>query len=248
MGLKCSWDANDYGFPPFIVEGFIIIPCDYSWCADAAAEYFKLAAPDIAPRDTGYLASSINADGWGERVETWTNCEYAQYPEFGTWCQGAQPYYRPTIYDTFCLWWEWCNEEAADAAAAADAEAEAEGAFEAEEEWEREQRAQPGGEVGGWEEAYGVSLLTNSDVPVLPRDGRIIVGGGGAQAASMVFQGAAMFGQAIGDYFMGVNSFTGTFMGIGAMALAWPIALGVFALFNSLFPPQEFDYPDVKIT
>ena len=96
MGLYCDFDIiNDYGF----IEStpiFEIYP-DYSDGCQAFVDTFLQMANEFVPVDTGYLKSTLDAGTDGVWCYAETICEYAQYPEYGTWCQSAQPYFEPAI-------------------------------------------------------------------------------------------------------------------------------------------------------
>lgn len=96
MGLYCEFDIiNDYGF----IEStpvFDIYP-DYSAGCQAFVDTFLQVANELVPVDTGYLRSTLTAGYDDTLCYAETICEYAQYPEYGTWCQLAQPYFEPAI-------------------------------------------------------------------------------------------------------------------------------------------------------
>lgn len=96
MGLLCEFDViDDFGFLD-MTEEYAIVP-DYSEGCQVFVNTFLSVARQLVPIDTGYLNSTLNAscDDTGCWAET--DCEYAQYPEFGTWCQAAQPYFTPAV-------------------------------------------------------------------------------------------------------------------------------------------------------
>lgn len=96
MGLRCSFDVvDDFGFIPYTPE-YGIIP-DYSEGNDVFCEIFLEVANSLVPVDTGYLQSSLDATSTDTSCECLANCDYAQYPEYGTWCQSPQPYFEPAI-------------------------------------------------------------------------------------------------------------------------------------------------------
>lgn len=96
MGLRCSFDVvDDFGFIPYTPE-YGIIP-DYSEGNDVFCEIFLEVANSLVPVDTGYLQSSLDATSTDTSCECLADCDYAQYPEYGTWCQSPQPYFEPAI-------------------------------------------------------------------------------------------------------------------------------------------------------
>lgn len=97
MGLYCEFDViNDFGYLDE-TEEYSIIP-DYSDGNDVFISVFLRTARELVPVDTGYLKSTIQADSDGDSFcYCETNCEYAQYVEYGTYKMGAQPYFEPAI-------------------------------------------------------------------------------------------------------------------------------------------------------
>ncbi len=100
MGLRCEVFLEDLGLPmatpiyqiePFYGVGFEVF-CDT----------FMEVSTAYCPVDTGYLRSTLtaNTDGFAW-AECYTDCEYAQYQEYGTWCMPAQPYFEPAIAEAF---------------------------------------------------------------------------------------------------------------------------------------------------
>lgn len=96
MGLFFQMDiVRDLGFPEETpILG--IIP-NYSRGCEIFKETFLAWANELVPVDTGYLQSTLTSGYENGRVYCETQCEYAQYPEYGTWCQPAQPYFKPAI-------------------------------------------------------------------------------------------------------------------------------------------------------
>ena len=80
--------------------GDISIPVDYSEAAEIFKTVFLDVARELVPVRTGYLKSTIAAKigeaSIGE-VTAEASAEYAQYVEFGTYRQMAQPYFIPAI-------------------------------------------------------------------------------------------------------------------------------------------------------
>lgn len=96
MGLLVEFDViNDFGFIDE-TEEYGIIP-DYSEGCEVFVEVFLEVAKELVPVDTGYLKHTLEAECDDISCRAETDCEYAQYPEFGTWCQGAQPYFTPAV-------------------------------------------------------------------------------------------------------------------------------------------------------
>ena len=145
MGLRANINAMDQGFPMTADVGDISIPVDYS----EAAEVFKAVFLDVArepvPVRTGYLKSTIAAEigeaSIGE-VTVMASAEYAQYVEFGTYRQMAQPYFIPAI-EAALEEWGLAAQKAYD-----EALEEAQAAYEAEQAQQQSQEA-GGAPVGG---------------------------------------------------------------------------------------------------
>ena len=149
MGLRANINAMDQGFPMTADVGDISIPVDYSEAAEVFKTMFLDVARELVPVRTGYLKSTITAEigeaSMGE-VTAEASAEYAQYVEFGTYRQMAQPYFIPAI--------EAALEEWGLAAQKAYKEAleEAQAAYEAEQAQQQSQEAggaPVGAPVGG---------------------------------------------------------------------------------------------------
>ena len=143
MGLRANINAMDQGFPMTADVGDISIPVDYSEAAEVFKAMFLDVARELVPVRTGYLKSTIAAEigeaSIGE-VTAEASADYAQYVEFGTYRQMAQPYFIPAI--------EAALEEWGLAAQKAYKEAleEAQAAYEAE---QAQQQSQGAGGAGG---------------------------------------------------------------------------------------------------
>ena len=149
MGLRANINAMDQGFPMTADVGNISVPVDYSEAAEAFKAMFLDVARQLVPVRTGYLKSTIAAEigeaSIGE-VTAEASADYAQYVEFGTYRQMAQPYFIPAI--------EAALEEWGLAAQKAYEEAleEAQAAYEAEQAQQQSQEAggaPAGAPVGG---------------------------------------------------------------------------------------------------
>lgn len=96
MGLYVEFDViDDFGYIE-ATEEYGIIP-DYSQGCNVFVKTFLEIARELVPVDTGYLKHSLRAECDDTYCCAETNCEYAQYPEYGTWCQAAQPYFTPAL-------------------------------------------------------------------------------------------------------------------------------------------------------
>lgn len=145
MGLRANINAMDQGFPMTADVGNISVPVDYSEAAEAFKAMFLDVARELVPVRTGYLKSTITAEigeaSIGE-VTAEASAEYAQYVEFGTYRQMAQPYFIPAI-EAALEEWGLAAQKAYD-----EALEEAQAAYEAEQAQQQSQEA-GGAPVGG---------------------------------------------------------------------------------------------------
>ena len=145
MGLRANINAMDQGFPMTADVGDISIPVDYSEAAEVFKAVFLDVARELVPVRTGYLKSTIAAEigeaNIGE-VTVEASAEYAQYVEFGTYRQMAQPYFIPAI-EAALEEWGLAAQEAYD-----EALKEAQAAYEEEQAQQQSQEA-GGAPVGG---------------------------------------------------------------------------------------------------
>ena len=114
MGLFVGFDViDDLGYLD-MTEEYAIVP-DYSEGCQVFAITFLKVARQLVPVDTGYLRSTLKAEGYDTYCYAETDCEYAQYPEFGTWCQAEQPYFRPALEQAIMAakpYWDRAQQEA----------------------------------------------------------------------------------------------------------------------------------------
>lgn len=145
MGLRANINAMDQGFPMTADVGDISIPVDYSEAAEIFKTVFLDVARELVPVRTGYLKSTIAVEigeaSIGE-VTAEASAEYAQYVEFGTYRQMAQPYFIPAI-EAALEEWGLAAQKAYD-----EALEEAQAAYEAEQAQQQSQEA-GGAPVGG---------------------------------------------------------------------------------------------------
>lgn len=96
MGLYCEFDVvADFGFLDE-TEEYGIVP-DYSEGCEIFVEAFLKYSHQLVPVDTGYLRSTLNAGGGDTSCYAETDCDYAQYVEYGTVYMGEQPYFTPAL-------------------------------------------------------------------------------------------------------------------------------------------------------
>ena len=154
MGLRANINAMDQGFPMTADVGDISVPVDYSEAAEVFKAVFLDVARELVPVRTGYLKSTIAAEigeaSIGE-VTAEASAEYAQYVEFGTYRQMAQPYFIPAI-EAALEEWGLAAQKAYD-----EALEEAQAAYEAEQAQQQSQEA--GGAPAGGGLLGGLALL-----------------------------------------------------------------------------------------
>lgn len=96
MGLRARFSVTgDLGYPESTPE--LGLPIDYSDGCQAFADAWLDAATDMVPVDTGYLQSTLESYADSDGCTCETDCDYAEYVEYGTIKMGAQPYFEPAI-------------------------------------------------------------------------------------------------------------------------------------------------------
>lgn len=114
MGLYCEFDViQDFGYID-ATEQFGIEP-DYSLGCEVFVENFLALSTGYVPVDTGYLRSTLDAGCDDTSCYAETICEYAQYVEYGTWCQTAQPYFEIAVEEALGIargYWDEAQREA----------------------------------------------------------------------------------------------------------------------------------------
>lgn len=119
MGLYCSFTPEELGYPDFLEQSFmgatIVVEVDYGPALDAFCETFLSIADDLVPVDTGFLQSTLESDNDGWEAYAEASAEYAQYPEYGTWCQDAQPYFTPAVQEGLQAFIELAGEALSEA-------------------------------------------------------------------------------------------------------------------------------------
>ena len=111
VGLRCSFTPDEMGFPLEVTEYAsdgteVTVEVDYSMACAVFVDTFKDISQALVPVDTGYLRSTLKAWSDDFEVTAETICEYAQYVEYGTWKQSAQPYFEPAIEQAWILYCE----------------------------------------------------------------------------------------------------------------------------------------------
>lgn len=107
MGLYAYVDLEDAGFETVLeaedARGAIqTVEVDYSTAIGRFVATFMEIATDLVPVRTGYLRSTIKAQVLGPvQAECIADCEYAEYVEYGTYRQDAQPYFTPALEQAY---------------------------------------------------------------------------------------------------------------------------------------------------
>ena len=96
MGLLAEFDIiADFGFKTETPT--VGIPIYYDDGMEEFETVFMDTIEELCPVDTGFLHDSIQVETTDTTVKVWTDCEYAQYVEYGTWKQDPQPYFEPPV-------------------------------------------------------------------------------------------------------------------------------------------------------
>ena len=154
MGLLVEFDlVADFGFKTETPT--VGIPIDYEDGMEEFETVFMDTIEELCPVDTGFLHDSIQIETIDTTVKAWTDCEYAQYVEYGTWKQDPQPYFEPAVeaaLDAAIPVWNDAMEEALEEEAE-ELERQQE-MIDDEEAEEGEPMAEGGGPLGGSITAY----------------------------------------------------------------------------------------------
>ena len=94
MGLRASFSLDELGYDMFTPGGMWV---DYSYGCETFCEVFEREAKAYVPVLTGRLKSSISADHDGFGCTCEADTEYAEFVEYGTCYQRAQPYFEPAL-------------------------------------------------------------------------------------------------------------------------------------------------------
>lgn len=97
MGLYAEINLRYMGFWPTTRNGGFIINYDPGFAVFQSR--FRASIVANCPVRTGNLLSSIHCEISGMTIRVYTQCPYAQYVEYGTWKQMAQPYFEQAISD-----------------------------------------------------------------------------------------------------------------------------------------------------
>lgn len=106
LGYKLEFHNDQYG---------IVVEVDYSEALQKCSDTFLQIATTIVPVDTGFLQSTLNSESDDFSVFFEASAEYAQFVEYGTFKQEAQPYFRPALEEALLAFIELADSAQAEA-------------------------------------------------------------------------------------------------------------------------------------
>ena len=95
MGLYASLNLSQLGFWGTTRNGQF--PVDYNTGNSIFLNTFHTETATNCPVRTGNLLGSIHGSVSGMSGEFYTQCDYAEYVEYGTWRQSAKPYFENAL-------------------------------------------------------------------------------------------------------------------------------------------------------
>lgn len=113
MGLQFNMSVADLGYTLSTVD--IVLYPKYAQGCRVFCDTFMAEAQARCPVRTGFLRSSISASTDGISMNCIAGADYAQYVEYGTSRQSAQPYFEPALQialETAKEYWDEAEEEA----------------------------------------------------------------------------------------------------------------------------------------
>lgn len=113
MGLQFNMSVADLGYTLSTVD--IVLYPKYAQGCRVFCDTFMAEAQVRCPVRTGFLRSSISASTDGISMNCIAGADYAQYVEYGTSRQSAQPYFEPALQialETAKEYWDEAEEEA----------------------------------------------------------------------------------------------------------------------------------------
>lgn len=113
MGLQFNMSVADLGYTLSTVD--IVLYPKYAQGCRVFCDTFLAEAQVRCPVRTGFLRSSISASTDGISMNCIAGADYAQYVEYGTSRQSAQPYFEPALQialETAKEYWDEAEEEA----------------------------------------------------------------------------------------------------------------------------------------
>lgn len=117
MGLYAEFTPEDLDYKlEFNNDRYMItVEVDYTDALEECAETFLQLARQIVPVDTGFLRSTLYSEQDGLSIYFEATAEYAEFVEYGTWKQRAQPYFRPALEEALRVFIELADLAQAEA-------------------------------------------------------------------------------------------------------------------------------------
>lgn len=111
MGLYAEFAPEDLGYKlEFNNDRYMItVKVDYTDALEECAQTFLQLSTQIVPVDTGFLRSTLNSEYDDLSIYFEATAEYAEFVEYGTWKQRAQPYFRPALEEALRVFIELAN-------------------------------------------------------------------------------------------------------------------------------------------
>lgn len=113
MGLLFNMSVQDLGYTLSTVD--IVLYPKYAEGCRVFCDTFIAEAQIRCPVKTGFLRSTISASTDGTSMTCMAGADYAQYVEYGTSRQSAQPYFEPALQialETARKYWDRAEKEA----------------------------------------------------------------------------------------------------------------------------------------
>lgn len=95
MGLLFNMSVEDLGYIQNTQD--ITLYPNYAEGCRVFCDTFLAEAQARCPVRTGYLRSTISASSTASSITCMVGADYAQYVEYGTSRQSAQPYFEPAL-------------------------------------------------------------------------------------------------------------------------------------------------------
>lgn len=112
MGLLFNMSVQDLGYIQ-ATQDIVLYP-NYAEGCRVFCDTFLAEARARCPVRTGYLRSTISASSTASSITCMVGAEYAQYVEYGTSRQSAQPYFEPALQialETAQEYWDRAENE-----------------------------------------------------------------------------------------------------------------------------------------
>ena len=112
MGLQFNMSVQDLGYIQ-ATQDITLYP-NYAEGCRVFRDTFLAEAQARCPVRTGYLRSTISAYSTASSITCMVGAEYAQYVEYGTSRQSAQPYFEPALQialETAQKYWDGAENE-----------------------------------------------------------------------------------------------------------------------------------------